>query len=121
MKLQTSQVIIVATVLVFLLYAVRLRTMLRDRLVFTVIVLVGIALAIRPDLSTRIANAIGIGRGADLLLYVFILFSLFQSVHLAARLKTIDARMTSVVRESALARPLLPADDGPGKVDIRSQ
>ena len=112
MKLQTSQIIIVATVLVFLLYALRLRSMLRDRIIFTVIVLVGIALAVHPDLSTRIANAIGIGRGADLMLYVFILFSLFQTVHLAARLKTIDARITSVVRESALARPLLPSDRG---------
>jgi hypothetical protein len=114
MKLQISQLIIVATVLVFLLYALRLRTMLRDRIVFVVIVLTGVALAIHPDLSTRLANAIGIGRGADLMLYMFILFSLFQTVHLAARLKNIDARITSVVRDSALANPLLPSNDGMG-------
>ena len=114
MKFQASQIIIVATVLIFLFYALRLRTMLRDRIIFAAIVLVGVALAIHPDLSTRLANAIGIGRGADLMLYVFILFSLFQTVHLAARLKNIDARITSVVRESALASPLLPAKEGEG-------
>jgi hypothetical protein len=114
MKFQASQIIIVATVLIFLFYALRLRTMLRDRIIFAAIVLVGVALAIHPDLSTRLANAIGIGRGADLMLYVFILFSLFQTVHLAARLKNIDARITSVVRESALASPVLPAHAGEG-------
>jgi hypothetical protein len=117
MKFQLSQVIIVATVLIFLLYALRLRTVLRDRIVFAVIVVVGIALAIHPDLSTRLANAIGIGRGADLMLYVFILFSLFQTVHLAARLKTIDARITSMVRDSALANPLQPAEGRSGAGD----
>jgi hypothetical protein len=118
MKVQASQVIIIATVLVFLFYALRLRTVLLDRLLFALIVLVGIALAIHPDLSTRLANAIGIGRGADLMLYVFILFSLFQTVHLAARLNTIDARITSVVRESALASPLLPAKEKSGDDDL---
>jgi small membrane protein len=112
MKLLPSQVIIVATVLIFLLYALRLRTVLRDRLIFAAIVLVGIALAIHPDLSTRLANAIGIGRGADLMLYIFILFSLFQTVHLAARLKSIDARITNVVRENALATAVPPPEDG---------
>jgi len=114
MKFHASQVIIVATVLIFLIYALRLRTMLLDRIVFAAIVLVGIALAIHPDLSTRLANAIGIGRGADLMLYVFILFSLFQTVHLAARLKTIDARITSMVRDSALANQLQPAEGRSG-------
>jgi len=110
MKLLPSQIIIVATVFAFLLYAVRLRTVLRDRLMFAGIVAIGILLAFRPDLATRIANLIGIGRGADLLLYIFLLFSLFQSVYLADRLKTIDARLTSVVREQALESAVAPRD-----------
>jgi small membrane protein len=102
MKLMPSQIIIVATVLAFLLYAVRLRTVLRDRLMFAGIVAVGVVLTFRPDLATHVANLVGIGRGTDLLLYIFLLFSLFQTVYLADRLKTIDARLTSVVREQAL-------------------
>jgi hypothetical protein len=108
MKLMPSQIIIVATVLVFLLYAIRLRTVLRDRLMFAGIVAMGIVLAVRPDLATRVANLIGIGRGTDLLLYVFLLFSLFQNVYLADRLKTIDARITKVVREHALESAVGP-------------
>ena len=110
MRLMPSQVIIVATVLAFLLYAVRLRTVLRDRLMFAGIVAVGVVLAIRPDLATRVANLIGIGRGADLLLYIFLLFSLFQNVYLADRLKTIDARITKVVREQALDSAVAPRE-----------
>ena len=110
MKLLPSQIIIVATVFAFLLYAVRLRTVLRDRLMFAGIVAIGILLAFRPDLATRVANLIGIGRGADLLLYIFLLFSLFQNVYLADRLKTIDARITRVVRENALDSAVAPPD-----------
>lgn len=110
MKLMPSQVIIVATVLAFLLYAIRLRTVLRDRLMFAGIVAVGVLLTFRPDLATRVANHIGIGRGTDLLLYIFLLFSLFQNVYLADRLKTIDARITSVVREHALESAVVPRE-----------
>ena len=110
MKLMPSQIIIVATVLACLLYAVRLRTVLRDRLMFGGIVAVGIALTFRPDLATRVANLVGIGRGTDLLLYIFLLFSLFQSVYLADRLKNVDARLTSVVREHALDSAVAPPD-----------
>src|SRR3569832_2455546 len=111
MKLMPSQIIIVATVLAFLLYADRLRTVLRDRLMFAGIVAVGIALTFRPDLATRVANLVGIGRGTDLLLYIFLLFSLFQSVYLADRLKTIDARLTRVVREHALETTTTPPNN----------
>jgi hypothetical protein len=110
MKLMPSQIIIVATVLIFLLYALRLRTVLRDRLMFAGIVAVGVLLAVRPDLATRVANLVGIGRGTDLLLYVFLLFSLFQNVYLADRLKTIDARITRVVREQALESAIAPRE-----------
>jgi hypothetical protein len=110
MKLLPSQIIIMATVFAFLLYAVRLRTVLRDRLMFAGIEVIGILLAFRPDLATRVANLIGIGRGADLLLYIFLLFSLFQNVYLADRLKTIDARITRVVREHALESAVTETD-----------
>lgn len=108
MRLLPSQVIIVATVMMFLFYAFRLRTVLRDRLIFAVIVALGVVLALYPDLSTRAANAIGIGRGADLLLYMFLLFSLFYNVHLATRLRTIDAQITRMVRDMAIAAPIRP-------------
>jgi len=110
MKLLPSQIIIVATVLVFLLYAVRLRTVLRDRLMFAAIVAVGVVLTFRPDLATRVANLVGVVRGTDLLLYIFLLFSLFQNVYLADRLKAIDARITRVVREHALESAIAPPD-----------
>jgi hypothetical protein len=119
MRLLPSQIIIVATVITFLFYAFRLRTVLRDRLIFAVIVALGILLALYPDLSTRAANAIGIGRGADLLLYVFLLFSLFHNVHPAARLRTIDAQITRLVRDTAIAAAIRP-DTSTMRRDVRN-
>lgn len=112
MSLLPSQVLIIVTVVLFLLYTFRLRTVLRDRVIFVLIVAAGIGLAVHPDFSTRVANAVGIGRGADLLLYVFLLFSLFQNVHLAARLKTLDAQITRIVRHAAIAGAERPRGEG---------
>jgi hypothetical protein len=81
--------------------------MLRDRLIFAVIVASASCSHLSRS-STRAANAIGIGRGADLLLYVFLLFSLFHNVHLAARLRTIDAQVTRLVRDTAIAAVIRP-------------
>jgi small membrane protein len=101
-RLLPSQVIIIAAIALFLWYAFRLRSMLRDRLIVTLIVGAGLVLAVNPDLSTIVAHRVGIGRGADLLLYLLLLFSLFSNVHMAARLRAIDARITAVVRQVAL-------------------
>src|SRR5215207_7511847 len=100
MRPLVSQILIVAAILLFLVYSFALRTDLRDRVVAAAIVVTGVVLAIHPDLSTRVANTVGIGRGADLLLYLLLLFTLFQNLHLSARLRTIDARITRLVRHA---------------------
>jgi hypothetical protein len=41
-------------------------------------------------------------------LYVFLLFSLFHNVHLATRLRTIDAQITRLVRDTAIAAAIRP-------------
>ena len=73
---------------------------------------VGAVLVIFPELSTTIANAVGIGRGADLIFYVFMLivFAAIANLHLRMRL---HAEMTTVLaRELALATARQP--DPPG-------
>jgi hypothetical protein len=102
MRLLPSQVIIVAAILLFGLYAFRLRNLVRDRVIFAALVLGGIVLAIYPDLSTRIANRLGVGRGTDLLLYVFLLFSLFYNVHVASHWRKVNRRITDIVRQQAI-------------------
>ena len=59
-----------------------------------------------PALSTRIANRIGIGRGTDLVLYAFIMFSLFQLVSTSASLREMERKLTLIVRDNAISHPV---------------
>jgi small membrane protein len=59
-----------------------------------------------PDSTTIVANALGIHRGVDLILYVSIFFLLVVAFQLQIRLNTADARTTVLVRELACRSPL---------------
>jgi len=106
MNIQWSQILLVLFILAFIIYVVRLRNVLTDRIIFLVSALIGIAFVIKPNLATYLANLIGIGRGADLLLYLMIIFSLFFSVTVLAEIKKVDAKLTDVVRKIALMNPV---------------
>ena len=60
------------------MYALRVRSIVWDRAVLLGLGALGIALALQPELANDAAHAVGAGRGADLLIYVFVLFSLFH-------------------------------------------
>ena len=106
MKFQRSQVVLLLAVLSFLIYVFRLRTLVLEWIFYLAFALGGAVIILYPDVSTRLANSIGIGRGADLLLYIFIIFSLFHHVNIAARFKHLERQITAVVRSVALAEAL---------------
>jgi small membrane protein len=103
MTIQTNQIVLLAAVLIFILYVFRVRSTVSDRAIFLLFAAGGMILVLRPDLATRIAHSIHIGRGTDLLLYVFILFSLFNYVGIASELKAIERRTTEIVRQIAIS------------------
>jgi hypothetical protein len=68
----------------------------------------GVAI-LAPDLVTAVANAVGVGRGTDLVLYVFVLASLFIWIGLYRRLHEMEARFVQLNRAIALNQ--LPGSD----------
>jgi hypothetical protein len=62
-----------------------------------------------PDTLTHVARALGIGRGADILLYGLTLAFLAVSFLLYARIIQLRRQVTELVRHLALTRPLPPA------------
>ena len=112
MRIELSQVVILLAILAFALYAFSARTVLRDRIIYLALTCTGVTLALYPELSTRVANLIGIGRGADLLLYVFVLFSLFHYASLASQLKRMEQQITMLARVLAIGSPLAGVDSG---------
>jgi hypothetical protein len=109
MTLHASQVLFIASILGFLAYIFWLRTAGTDRLLYALLVVVGIFLVLFPELATRLAHLIGIGRGADLVFYLFVIGSLFLSAHLLARLHDAERKITLLVRRLAVDQALREA------------
>jgi hypothetical protein len=57
---------------------------------------------VRPDISQVIADEIGIGRGADLVLYLFVLAFLAVSFYFYSRYIRLQRQLTEVVRHLAI-------------------
>jgi small membrane protein len=55
-----------------------------------------------PDLPQAVAHRIGIGRGADLVLYVFVLAFLGASFYFYSRYVRLQRQLTDVVRHLAI-------------------
>lgn len=64
--------------------------------------LVGIALVWHPEAANAIAGVVGIGRGADLLLYCWVIISLLMGFVLNARIHFLHRELTDLARAVAL-------------------
>ncbi|MCC7460958.1 MAG: DUF2304 domain-containing protein [Gammaproteobacteria bacterium] len=62
----------------------------------------GIALVLAPDSATRLAQYVGVGRGADLVLYCWIVVSLIVSLGLYLRIVKLHEAITLLARDAAL-------------------
>ncbi len=60
------------------------------------------AAILNPDLPQGLANGIGIGRGADLVLYLFVLAFLGVSFYFYSRFLRLREQLTDVVRHLAI-------------------
>lgn len=74
--------------------------------------LAGAVLVIFPDLSTTLAHAVGVGRGADLVFYVFMLIVFAAIANLHLRLRAHSEVVTQLAREVALSTVGEPARPG---------
>jgi hypothetical protein len=100
-------------------YASRTRTgaahLALRRLMGGLTLLVGAVAVISPILVTHVANAVGVRRGTDLLLYAFVVVSLVIWLSLYRRLDEMDRRFAAMARELALRESVTSA--GPGRDD----
>jgi hypothetical protein len=106
MSVHLSQIILIGILTLFLLYIFWLRAVWIDRIMYMLFAFIGVLLVINPDLTSQIAHRIGIGRGTDLLIYLFILVSLFHAANIRAQLKHLQEQLTVLMRNQALQQPL---------------
>lgn len=70
--------------------------------ILTLICLIGVYFIWFPSHLTYVANEMGVGRGADLLLYIFLTFVLFEFLVIRIREKERMELFTKLVRRIAI-------------------
>lgn len=101
------QVILVITIcLLILLYALFFKSKTVNRLIFAVIFSTGILFVLLPDMTNRIANVFGVGRGADLLLYFSVVTFYVFFIYLYSKLRSIEVTQTGIIRREALKQAM---------------
>jgi small membrane protein len=83
------------------------RSKLGYRLLAVFFFVTAIIFVIFPDSTSTIAHALGVGRGADLLLYLGLLAGIHTSLLLYLRTRRLERRMTELIRAIALRDALV--------------
>lgn len=89
------------------------RQQLLRRLAGLVIVGLGIVAVLWPMITTQVANAIGVGRGTDLVLYVLVMVFIYTALATSQRIHHLERQLTLLVRELAIHRAEEPAPTDP--------
>lgn len=66
-----------------------------------------------PEQTDIIANYVGVGRGADLVTYLFEITAMFVLIHYYTKFVELQRQLTELVRELALLRAELDRDRPP--------
>jgi hypothetical protein len=90
------------------LYFSRLRSKAADGVIILLCFACASLLVMRPNIATRIANLVGIGRGVDLIFYLAVPGLLMLIFLLFARTRELNSKLTAAVREHAIRDACLP-------------
>jgi small membrane protein len=110
------QFLLLAFVLVAFISVIRSYThrgMQRRNFLFWILVWSGTAAVITfPDATSFVAYLLGIGRGADLIIYASLLISFYLILRVHLTLSRLEQEITEIVRAIALDRLREPLDSG---------
>ena len=93
--------LITGVIIIFLYYTFRLRSAFFDLVILTLFSGLAVFFILFPEKTNEIARLMGVGRGADLLFYICILFFLFIILKLFARIRRLEKTVTDLVRYQA--------------------
>ena len=102
--------LILGTAFVLLVYLAYFRSKLTDRLVALLLLSLSWVSILLPEYTTLIANLLGVGRGTDLILYFFGIFTVFALVVLYTRVNAQNLQITELIRHLAIRDVKLPLD-----------
>ena len=106
----------IKVILLFLLFLLMIYSFSqfgKSRIVATFILFcctIGIVFVIVPTWSTAVANAVGVGRGADLVIYILSVVALAAIFNLHLKLRKMSESQTELARKLAILSAKWPAE-----------
>jgi hypothetical protein len=102
--------LILSLILLFIggMYLGHFRSRVLDRLIVLAFTALGLSMVIAPDWTNAVAHVVGVGRGADLFIYLAILGGVFVLFLFYSKLKELETALTSFVRAVALSGAIDP-------------
>ena len=73
--------------------------------------IVAVVVVIFPEITTTVARFVGVGRGADLLLYGLVIVVLYNMLMQAKQRNAAERRLTKLAREVAITHTVLGEDE----------
>jgi small membrane protein len=108
------QFILIAIAVVLFVFFIRsshsVRTQAFKRIGFIIFLLLSLDAVLRPNDTTWLAHKVGVGRGADLLLYMLVAAFAFYAVNTFLRFRNLERRFTDLARAVALRDAQLPPE-----------
>ena len=105
------QALLLATTILLVLYFLTNRRKAGVKLGFVLLVLLAIWAVLRPDDVTVVAQAVGVARGTDLMLYVLIMAFGFTTLSTWIRFREQELRYAQLARAIALQNAVRPEEE----------
>jgi hypothetical protein len=105
-------VLVIMALALFFLFTQRahtVRTQAVKRIGFVLFIFGGIYAILRPQDVNWIAHKLGVGRGADLVLYLLVVVVAFFAANTFLRFRNLERRFTDLARSVALSNAVMPA------------
>ena len=97
------QVVLTAGIIIIAAYMyLRLRNTFLDLILVLLFLITGIVFVIFNEITDKMAHFLGIGRGADMIFYLGLLFLFFLMLKLYARLRRVEENLTELVRKKSI-------------------
>jgi small membrane protein len=95
-------ILMFALIILFISYFRWFRNAALDKILIVLIFLAGVSFVLVPDWTTKIAELLGVGRGADLLMYLSIVSFSYIVLVLYSKIKKLETQLSEMVRRQAM-------------------
>ncbi|MCW5906997.1 MAG: DUF2304 domain-containing protein [Chitinophagales bacterium] len=100
--LNIKVILLLPLLVLIILYLPKLRNRTFYRLSLIGISALGILFVLFPSLTDKLAHFVGVGRGADLVTYLFITFFFIAGIAFYSKMRKLEEQQTELVRKIAL-------------------